>query len=194
MAELEQRKREDPAHRAQVERADAQIAAQAEERKKASEPVVDDLRAAGVRITSLWKLYEQPEAYPLAIPVLLEHLTRDYPERTLEDIGHALPFKPSAAWWADFKALYLSTDSNAVRDRLAAAMCNCATRKHYDDLLAFICNEDLGPSRLYFLRPINRIGNRMRAGAGRAVIESVVRDHILGTEATAILKGKSPNQ
>ncbi len=60
---------------------------------------------------------------------------------------------------------------------LAAARCD----EHYDDLVAFIRDDSLGASRIYFLRPINRIGNRISAGQGRAV---------LGKEATAILAGR----
>jgi hypothetical protein len=59
----------------------------------------------------------------------------------------------------------------------------CATREHYEDLLAFLRNDSPGPCRVSFLRPINRIGNRIEAGQGRAVIESVAGDSVLGKEA-----------
>ena len=121
-------------------------------------------------------------------------MRRDYSERTLDDIGHALPFKPATKWWDEFKGLYLATTSAAVRDRLAAAMSQCAVKKNYDDLLAFSEKAELGASRIYFLRPINRIGNRVEPGKGRAVIERLANDPILGTEATAILQGKGPKQ
>lgn len=190
MAELEA----DPEFVARRKAADAERAAQAAAREQACGPVVADLRSKGVQVESLWDLYKQPESYPQAIPVLLAHLQRDYPERTLEDIGHALPFKPDAVWWGEFKALYLRTHSDAVRDRLAAAMSQCAVRKHYDDLLTFVENEDLGESRIYFLRPINRIGNRLQAGQGRDVIEQLADHPFLGIESTRILQGRSRNQ
>jgi hypothetical protein len=179
---------------AQREKEDAELAARAAKRQLACKPVVADLRSQGIEVESVWDLYKTPESYSVAIPILLAHLRRNYPERTLEDIGHALPFKPDVAWWDDFKALYLTTTSDAVRDRLAAAMSQCAVKKHYHDLLAFISDERLGMSRIYFLRPINRIGNRMQPGTGRAVIETVAKDQTLGEEATRILKGKSQSQ
>ena len=86
------------------------------------------------------------------------------------------------------------TERDIIRDRLAAVLSGCATRDHYDDLLAFVRNDALGQSRIYFLRPINRIGDRMGAGHGRAVIETVAEDPVLGKEATAILKGRSRSQ
>jgi hypothetical protein len=122
------------------------------------------------------------------------HLRREYPEGTLQFIGDALPLKPAVTWWDEFKSLYLTTRSDAVRDRMAAAMSQCAVNKHYSDLLTFISNPNLGESRIYFLGPINSIGNRMKAGEGRKVIESVADDPTLGIQAARILKGKSRNQ
>lgn len=86
----------------------------------------------------------------------------------------------------------LSTDRHTACDRLASAMSNCATGEHYDDLLAFINDNSLGESRLYFLRPINRIGNRISAGQGRAVIHTCVDNPVLGKEASAILQRLGP--
>lgn len=194
MAELERRKREDPVFRVELERVEAERLARAEQRRLACQPVLDDLRSAGIEVSDLYMLYEQPESYPVAIPVLLDHLHRDYPERVLEDIGNALPRKPDPSWWADFKRLYKSTRSDAVRDRLAAAMSGCAVRRHYADLLAFIHDDALGSSRIYFLRPINRIGNRIADGQGRAVMERLAQDPVLGNESAAILKGRSRSQ
>lgn len=190
------RLREDPDYRAAVEKAESERAARAEERRRASMPVLDDLRREGVDVPSLGELHKEPESYPQAIPVLLAHLQRDYPERTLEDSGDALAFKPDASWWNEFKALYLTTQSEAVRDRIAAALSGCAVKKHYDDddLLAFVREESLGSSRIYFLRPIHRIGNRATPGAGRAAIETLSSDATLGAEANAIPQGKSHSQ
>jgi hypothetical protein len=70
----------------------------------------------------------------------------------------------------------------------------CATREHCEDLLAFIRNARLGDSRIYFVRPVNSIGNRIEVGQGRAVIECVVDDPVLGKEATAVLKGRGRSQ
>ncbi len=186
--------REDSEYRDAVHEAEAERASRAEEKRQASMPVLDDLREVGVEVQSLWHLYEQPESYDVAIPVLLDHLARDYPESTLQDIGHALPFKPEAKWWDDFKTLYLTTRSDAVRDRLAASMSQCAVKKHYDDLLVLAADRQLGSSRIYFLRPINRIGNRCQPGAGRAVIETLAADDTLNAEAKSILDGKSRSQ
>lgn len=45
-----------------------------------------------------------------------------------------------------------------------------------------------------FLRPINRIGNRLKPDQGRAVMEPLAADPVLGREATAILNGRGWNE
>lgn len=157
-------------------------------------PLLDDLAAVGVEVNSVWRLYTVPDAYPTVIPVLLSHVQRDYRDRVLEGIGIALAHKTARGWWSELKHLYLTAENPVVRDRLAAALSEVAVREHYDDLLGFIRDPRLGATRVYFLRDINRIGNRMAPGAGRAEIESLADDPVLGREATAILKGRSRNQ
>lgn len=194
VAERERRLQEDPAYRAEVERVEAARAERARQLGLAEQPVLADLRGVGIDVDDVWNLYKVPEARPRAIPVLLEHLVRDYPDRVLQGIGTGLDDKSARSWWSELKALYLATERDVVRDRLAAALSGCATKDHYEDLLAFLRNERLGETRIYFLRPINRIGNRLTPGQGRAVIEPLAADPVLGKEATAILKGRGPRK
>jgi len=194
MAELERRKREDPAYRAELERVEQERAERARQLRIAERPVVNDLKAIGLELDSVWQLYKIPNSRPKAVPVLPKHLALDYPDRVLEGIGQGL-YDPSArTHWDERRHMMLSTDRDAVRDRVAAALSNCARREHYDDLIDFVRDERLGECRVYFLRPINRIGNRIGAGKGRAVIESLADDPALGREATAILRGRSRSQ
>jgi hypothetical protein len=109
-------------------------------------------------------------------------------------IGVGLDDRSAQAWWADLRAVLLETRHSVVRDRVACALATCATRQQFDDLLVLIEDDTLGESRIYFLRPINRIGNRISEGQGRAVIQSLADDPVLGKEATAILKGRARNQ
>lgn len=194
VAELERRKREDPVFRAELERVASERAERARLNRIAERPVVADLQAIGLDVDTVWDLYKIPDSRPRAIPVLLKHLALDYPDRVLEGIGGGLNHRSARAWWHDLREMMLNTERDAVRDRLAAALSDCATREHYDDLLAFIRNDSLGSCRIYFVRPINKIGNRIKAGQGRAVVESFADDPDLGKEATAVLKGRGRNQ
>jgi hypothetical protein len=191
---MERRKREDPAYRAELERVEAERAERARLLMIAAQPVVADLRAIGLDVDTVWDLYKIPDSRPRAIPVLLRHLVLDYPDGVVMSIGSGLDDRSARAWWGELREMLLDADRDAVRDRLAAALSNCATREHYDDLLAFVQDDSLGECRIYFLRPINRIGNRIGTGQGRAVIETLSEDPVLGKEATAILRGRSCKQ
>jgi len=187
MAELER----DPAYRERQAALKAEEEQQTSALAEAEKPVLADLAAIGIRTDSCWNLYQQPGSLPEAIPVLLDHLEREYPDRVLEGIANALDDTSARDSWNEMKTIYLSTSKAAVRDRLAAAMAGIAVRAHYDDLLDFLAQESLGETRIYFLRPVHRIGNRMSVGKGRHVIEGLVDDPVLSTEAKRILAGRS---
>lgn len=190
---MERRLAEDLEYRAKVERLEAEEAERVRQLRATEAPVVEDLAGAGIDVSTVWDLHKRPESRAVAIPILLNHLTRDYPDGVLEGIGQGLDDRTARDRWRELKDLYLRTERPVVRDRLAAALSNCAVKRHYEDLLAFLGNTDLGDTRIYFLRPVNRIGNRMSPGAGRAVVESWTDDPVLGKEASAILNGRGPN-
>ncbi|MGO4856892.1 hypothetical protein [Arthrobacter sp. 2MCAF14] len=194
IAEKERLLREDPEYRAKFERVEADRAQRIAVLRAAAQPVIRDLAAIGIEVGSLWDLYKVPDSRPAAFPVLLTHITRDYPDGVLESIGRGFCHKSARAWWPELKEIYLETKIPVVRDVLAAALSGCAAKDQYEDLLSFVNTARLGSTRIYFLRPLNRIGNRMQAGTGRAVVQSFSEDSVLGKEATAILKGRSRNQ
>ena len=194
IAEKERLLREDPEYRAEVERVEALRSQRVAELRAAAQPVVRDLAAIGIEVGTLWDLYKVPGSRPAAFPVLLAQITRDYPDGVLESIGRGFGHKSARAWWPELKEIYLQTKVPVVRNVLAAALSDCAAKDQYEDLLSFVNTKRLGATRIYFLRPVNRIGNRMQAGKGRAVVQSFSEDPVLGKEATAILKGRSSNQ
>lgn len=151
------------------------------------------LQSAGIPVDSVWELYEYPELGDTAYPLLLEHLGRDYPARILNGIARAFTKDVARRHWQDLLSIYLGDGRPEVRDGLAATLSGCAVRTHFDDLIAIVENQALGESRIYFLRPVNRIGNRISAGGGRKVIERFASDPQLGTEANRILKGRGRN-
>ena len=191
-AELEQRLRDDPEYRAHVKKADAERVERTRLKREAERPVLDELRASGIEIDSLWNLYKTPEAQLEAAPTLIRHLSAGHPDSTIEAIAAAIGVEGARDRWADLVDLYVSTSSALLQDRLASVLSQAATREHLDQLVGFVEDEALGESRIYHLRPINRIGNRKSLGAGRAVVTRYVDDPVLGREAAAILAGKGP--
>jgi hypothetical protein len=56
----------------------------------AEAPLVEELNGLGVHVSSVWDLVNTAKPYPEAIPLLLDHLCRAYPDRILEGIARAL--------------------------------------------------------------------------------------------------------
>jgi hypothetical protein len=63
----------------------------------------------------------------------------------------------------------------------------CVTTAQLDDLIHFLSVEERGESRIYFIRPILRVGGER----GRAVVEALPADPVFGKEATALLSGRT---
>jgi hypothetical protein len=77
--------------------------------RQAEQPIVANLRDAGVQVESVWDLVNTTEPYPAALPVLIEHLERGgYPDRVMESLGRALAVKPALVFRERLKALYLT--------------------------------------------------------------------------------------
>lgn len=177
--------RDDPEYRARVEAAEAERQARVAVLRVAERPIVEDLRAAGVEVGSVWDLVNTPDPYPDALPVLLAHLERGgYPERVMESLGRALAVKPSVAYWEGLKALYRSARDAGEEDGVAVALAACATKAQVADMVGFLLWEERGDSRIYFLRPIKRLGG----AEGRELLERLRDDPTFGREATALLK------
>lgn len=188
--EFEDRYENDPEYRASVDRQEAERRAKRDELRHAEQPLVADLQAAGIPADSAWDLYRFPGLGAIAYPILLRHLRLDYPDRILNGIARAFEKAVVRAHWQELLDFYLTDTRPEVRDGLGATLSGCAVRAHYADLVAIVDNEELGESRIYFLRPVNRIGNRMGERRGRRVIERLASDPQLGIEAIRILQGR----
>lgn len=184
IAKREEMLHNDPEYRAQVEAIDVARRTRARQLWEAERPIVDDLNAVGVKVGSVWDLVNTSEPYPAALPVLIGHVERGgYPDRVMESLGRALAVKPAVAYWERLRALYLAAKTPGEEDGMAVALSACATKAQYDDLVALLSVKHRGESRIYFLRPIRRLGG----DKGRALLESLREDPIFGKEASALL-------
>jgi hypothetical protein len=177
--------RSDPEYRAKVEAVEAERQERVRLLREAERPIVADLRAGGVVVDSVWDLVNTSEPYPSALPVLMEHLERGgYPERVMESLGRALAVRPSVSYWERLTTRWLEARDPGEEDGAAVALAACATQAQLDDLIAFLSVEERGQSRIYFIRPILKVGG----DRGRQVIEALRDDPMFGDEATALLK------
>lgn len=177
--------RNDPEYRAKVEAAEAERQERARRLREAEQSVVADLRDAGVQVDSVWDLVNTSEPYPAALPVLMKHLERGgYPERVMESLGSALAVGPSVAFWDRLKVRWLGARNSGEETGTAVALAACATKAQLDDLIEFLSVEERGQSRIYFIRPILKVGG----DRGREVVEALRGNPVFGKEATALLK------
>jgi hypothetical protein len=173
---------------------EAQARADREERKRAlrvaEAPVVADLHAVGIDVDSTWDLVNTSEPYLDALPVLFKHLKRGgYPPRIIQGISRALAVKPAVMYWDELVALYKSavepvgTRAADAKDGLAVILSACVNRAKVGELVELASDPSNGRTRIYFLRPVMRLGGER----GRAMVASVVDDPSLGKEATALI-------
>jgi hypothetical protein len=102
----------------------------------------------------------------------------------MESLGRALAVKPAVAWWDRLKALYAAPRGSGEEGGVAVALAACATKNQLADLVQFLSWTSRGESRVYFLRPIKRLGR----DEGRAALERLRDDAVLGREAEALLR------
>ncbi|MBA3021740.1 hypothetical protein [Propionicimonas sp.] len=175
----------DPVYQQTIEVAEAEREIRVQALRRAEQPIVADLRAVGAEVDSVWDLVNTSEPYPAALPVLLNHLERGgYPERVMESLGRALAVRPSVAFWGRLKARWLQARGPGEEDGAAVALAACATKAQLDDLVDFLSVEDRGQSRIYFIRPILKVGGNR----GRNVVGALRADPVFGHEATALLR------
>ncbi len=187
MALKAERLRTDPPYRAQVEAVEAERRARVDELRIAEQPIVEDLRNAGVEVSSVWDLVNTAHPYPKALPVLLNHLQRGgYPDRVMESLGRALAVRPSASVWETLRRLYLAAEGSGEEEGLAVALAASATVDCLDQLIALLDETSRGSTRIHFLRPIKRVGGNR----GLKVLASLRTDPMFGKEVRAILKSR----
>jgi hypothetical protein len=166
---------------------DATRAQQAQEWRRAEAPLVSDLAAVGVQVESVWTLVNTREPYPTAIPILVEHLDQDYPDRVREGIARALAVPEAAFAWDELERHYVDRACGPdAKDGLAVALSETVTGETFDQLVDLIDNPWHGDSRILLLHGLRTGGKR-----GREVLERLADDPMLGRAANQLLKQRS---
>lgn len=177
----------DPEYQRRRAASDAGLQARVDVLRVAEQPIVDDLGTVGVHVESVWDFVNTAVPYPDALPILFAHLARGgYPDRVMESLGRALAVGPASVYWDDFRRLFAKAVGPDEKDGLAVAMAASATGEHLDAMLDILGDQSWGDYRIYFVRPILRVGGLR----GSEVISALTNDPVLGKEATALLKKK----
>jgi len=156
----------------------------ASELRRAEEPLVKDLRAAGHDVESVWDLVNSPRPYLAAVPVLVNHLAHAYPGPIREGIARALAIPEAKTAWNLLTRLFRDERDERARDGLAVAMAAASDDDVVHDVITFARDPRYGPSRLLLLSALERSSDRR----ARATLMELGTDPELKKEIRFILR------
>jgi hypothetical protein len=163
-----------------------EIEARAAEWRRAEAPLVEELREAGFEVDSAWDLVNTATPYPAALPILLAHLGRSYPDRVREGIARALAVRDAKFGWVTLVRLYREEEAGTdAKDGLAVALAAASDDEVLDEVISLARDRAHGGSRLLLLRGLKRA----RVAEARGALEEFADDPVLGQEARALLSG-----
>lgn len=173
--------------------------------RKAEQPLVKELQAAGFDVESAWDLFNRKEPwnkkeriqpYPEALPILLKHLERPYPDRVREGIARTLAVG-RAGWeasgvdfrhsWETLTRLYRREEAGTdAKNGLAVAISVVAESDDdlFDEVIDLVKDVNQGESRVLLLSALERSSD-LRA---RAALMELGSDPQLSKEVQAIFR------
>ena len=155
--ELMKRLAADPEfQRKEAEKA-AQRSVELERLEAEQRPLVEDLRAVGCRVPSVWDLVEETTPYPEAIPVLLSHLERPYSDAIRDGIARALAVPDASIGWSTLRSEYEAAPTGRVKMGLAAALAAASTDEVTSELLRLINDPRNNDSNILLLHGLKKL-------------------------------------
>lgn len=153
----------------------------------AEAPLVAELRAAGFEdVRWSWDLVNTSTPYPEALPILLEHLQRPYPDKVREGIARALAVRDAKFGWKTLTRLYRDEKAGTdAKDGLAVALAASSDDEVVDELISLAQDPAHGQSRLLLLRGLKR----SKAPQAQSALEKFTEDPDLSKEARRLLGG-----
>jgi HEAT repeat protein len=163
---------------------DEELARREAEWRRAEAPLIEELREAGFEVDSEWDLVNTATPYPAALPILLEHLGRPYPDRVREGIARALAVRDAKFGWVTLVRLYREEEVGTdAKDGLTVALAAASDDEVIDEIISLARDSTHGESRLLLLRGLKR----SRVPRAQAALEEFADDPMLGQEACALL-------
>jgi HEAT repeat protein len=153
--------------------------------RQAEAPLVDELREAGFQVDSAWDLVNTSTPYPEALPILLEHLERPYPDRVREGIARALAVRDAKFGWETLTRLFRQEEAGTdAKDGLAVAIAAVADDDVFGDLIALARETTHGESRILLLSALARSQDPQ----ARSALKELEADPELATEVRRIFR------
>lgn len=168
---------------------DKELAKLTEFYRDAEAPLVRDLAKLGIEVGSVYDLVNDTVPYEKAIPLLLDHLRRKYPDAIREGIARALGISATRPLgWRVLVDEYYRTENenNRVKDGLAVALSGASDDSVIEDLIDLARDKHNGSSRVLLLLGIKR---SKRPEAKQAIAE-LANDPQLAKEIKSWRKGR----
>lgn len=157
--------------RATAEKEAAYMAAEA--------PLRAELANVGIKVKWVWDLVNTRFNYDQAIPVLIDHIQRPYPDKVKEGIGRALAVPSAISGWNTLINEYEKTNyltEKGAKDGLACAVSGAANDSVIGDVLRLIRDPSHGQSRILLLWALKK---SKRPEAKQTLLE-LAEDPVLG--------------
>jgi hypothetical protein len=151
--------------------------------------LLEDLAKAGVNIATVWDLVNTSSPYPSALPILLEHLQKPYPDEEREGIARALAVRATRSiGWQILVDEFCKTDvsNKRVKDALAVALGEASDDSVLTELISIARDKRHGESRVLLLSGIRR---SKRPEAKKAIAE-LAKDPQLAKEIKSWRKSR----
>ena len=149
----------DAEFKAASEARDGKILATEKMLGEAQKELLMDLASVGCVIDSVWDLVNV-ETTPIdAIPVLLDHLERGYPDRIREGIARALAVPEAIVGWeALIKAFCSDPDKSGLTSKagVACALAAASNDEVVQDVVDLVMDEGHGENRILLLSALAR--------------------------------------
>jgi hypothetical protein len=159
--------------RALNDKKDIERAARSARLRVEEEPLLADLRDAGLNIESAWNLRKNNANYPKAIPILLKHLLLPYSDRIRSGIAHSLASPDARYSWDTLVAEYIKAPTGkgiiargdteefnlGAKDGLACALAATVTEATIEELIEIMKDPSHGSSRVLMVSALRKSKN-----------------------------------
>lgn len=158
LRELQKQQDADPAYQAMRRARDGELAEIAELRKREQEPLLNDLSAAGIVVSSVSELCSLSDPAACIYPILLDHLTKPNPPWLLEWIGRAFGRKTarSLVWDTLINLVKAHTLEERATVGVMAAISDMARPRDIEVLIDLLSDHSIGPSRVFLVSNLMR--------------------------------------
>lgn len=155
-----------------------------EAQRVAEKPILEDLKAAGFEVASVFDLIVAGRPYPTAIPILTRHLEKPYPADVRGVLAKVLAVPEARAYWLQIVSEYKKEPPGWTKDTFADTLSVLADEAKLQELIQLAQDPGNGPSRIMFLERLEKAASKQAL----ATVEHLRDDPDLCKEVKFLLR------